>query len=58
MSVGHEEACGSDSELVNLFAPAVLFVDRLEPPCSNDLFSNCKSVFRYADRSFGTPGSV
>jgi hypothetical protein len=43
---------------VNLLAPGVLLADRLEPPCSNDPFSNCKSVFLYACRSFGIPGSV
>src|SRR5215510_129950 len=40
MPVGHEQAVWSDSKLANLFAPGVLLVDRLEPPCSDDLLSH------------------
>jgi len=58
MPVGHEQAYWSDSKLVNLFAPGVLLVDRLEPPCSDDLFAHCESVFVSARRSFGSPRSV
>jgi hypothetical protein len=40
ISIGHEQAGRSDSELIDLFASGVLLVDRIELPCSNDLLSD------------------
>jgi hypothetical protein len=41
---------------VNLLAPGVLLADRLESPCSDDLFSNSESVFLYARGKFNCAG--